>query len=154
MLLTEQNIRIRELASATGIPATRIGNWYDRGQVMPIAKQEDGWRIFSHADVAKLAIVMRLIDWGARVEEADHAAAEILFNGPMLTYRNAPAEALIAKFIPVVVVIWRDDGRIYFEILRRGEPLPGIPDTFLVIDVHAAIRQAFQRLREFREAQQ
>jgi MerR family mercuric resistance operon transcriptional regulator len=89
-------VKIAELARRAGVADTAI-RWYERQGVLPRpARAANGYRDYSHADLARLRLVVALRRLGLAPEDAGRMARQCLENGdvdpdlaPLVTQQRA-----------------------------------------------------------------
>lgn len=77
--LFQPSVTFRDAAHAAGVSTKTLRNWLDRGQIT-LQKDEErpegGWRRFTPFDVARVAIMGRIVDYGFSVSAADALMAK------------------------------------------------------------------------------
>lgn len=115
--------------------------------------QEEGWREFSFADLAVLATMRKMVDFGLTVDEANAFANTLIMSHGMLlfTYRSTPPQALVQAFKGVRAILWRKDQsddpwmqRIDGYGVEREAPA----SAYVVIDVFKVLSRALARVVE------
>ena len=90
------NIRISDAAAAVGMETKALRNWFTERKVSLTAERtsERGWRAFSFADVAWLAVMREFVRYGFQVEDAE------AFAGAVLTVALGPNLEAMKKLPP------------------------------------------------------
>lgn len=158
----EKKLRFGDVAYAIDSTPKALRNWLQRDQIKLFSEApEEGWREFSFADVAVLAIVRKIVDFGSRVEEASwlaHAAIQQMC--PVERFQNIPPGALATIWHGRTLAIWVvgdtwhlnsfgswQDAREIAQALtpsEGGEPA----NSYIAINVEAVLRRAFDRATE------
>jgi hypothetical protein len=129
--------------------------------------EDGGWREFSYADIAILAMVRKLVDFGIGVETASLMAREALKNFPLvLKHSNTPPEALTALFAPYLWVIWPEaDDQWRLRLVSKPDSEFGMAmaasmanalrigtgqeiTAYITLNIEGILRKAFDRARE------
>ena len=155
--LAVRKIRFAHAVFALDVTPKTLRNWLQREQVTLFEDQPEGWKTYSHLDIAKLALVRRMVDFGLGVEDANDIAESVLRekwgqDRILRTYKNPPPDVIAATFNVDLLIVSKIGGEyrpeIRFTTAVSDDPLP---DTYLTIHIAEAIRTAFARLDEFGE---
>lgn len=150
--LTRRRIRFADLVTALARPPKTVRYWLDTIALTSPAP-DGGWTDHSVIDIAVLALVAKLVDYGMSVREAgDHARALVQSRTRLLaSYRNTPADTITQAFSDCLVAAWRDgDG---WSIAPNWTEEVGIPSGAMAVLVpEVIIRDALDRLEGSRDA--
>jgi hypothetical protein len=149
--ILDRKLRFGDAVFAIDATPKTLRNWLNRNQVrLPSgAEAASGWRVFSPADIAVLAVVRKLVEFGVPVEEASRIAnaAFARIAGMLLTYRNTPVPALIGAFNDRILCVWRDPpGGPWHWNLMEGSA--GDVDALLMVILAPVIARALNRAAE------
>jgi hypothetical protein len=141
--ITERQYAFGDAVLAAGVSPAALRNWLDRGQIPELdaeAEERAGarWRRFSLLDVLRLAMVRRVVDYGAPVAFAGLAAGGWLASAALLlAYTRTPVAALAAHYRHRIAVVWRPDaGGWDARMIASTDDLPGgIADAWVTIDL-------------------
>ena len=129
--LLERKLRFSDVVFAIDTSPKALRNWLQRSQVSLISPTplEGGWREFSLADVAVLALTRALVDFGINVEDASNLAGYILsgMQGEEWFEREeASAETLSMFWVNRAVLIAREVGaeRWHVKIWNMWQDFP------------------------------
>jgi MerR family transcriptional regulator, light-induced transcriptional regulator len=126
--------RIKTVAELTGIPKNTLLAWERRYQLLEPARLENGYRVYSEADVALLMQIKRALADGLRISEAVErvqrprpvvagagetglAALSLELERALCAFDNAAIDAVMTRMvgIPHLAAI----EQVYFPLLRR-----------------------------------
>ena len=97
--LNEKKIRLGEAALAIGASPKSISHWLTRyaDEIVVGDGSKAGWAEYSLLDVCYFAVTKVLVDYGLPANKAFRVAKDVLQQiwGPMLSYKNTPAAALV-----------------------------------------------------------
>lgn len=143
--LTVRKIRLADAVRAVGASREAIRHWLRR---LPLHSDAPagGWREHSVIDIATLAIVAKLIDFGMRIEEAGEFANRVVQNvaRPLLRFKNTPTQALAAAFADQVAVAWKTDGEWHVHLDSPNEEPPA--SAYAVVVLGEVVGEALDRL--------
>ncbi len=145
--LLDFKIRFSDAAYAIESTPKALRNWIQKGQVTLVSEDTIGWREFSLAEIAILAVIRRLVNFGMKVEEANQLANDAARS--LFEYEKISAKTFKLAIRPVSMLVWRDP-EWKMKLLERDEPLPDGLDTFLVIKLNRVYERIFERV--FRRA--
>jgi hypothetical protein len=172
-----RKLRFSDVAYAINATPKSLRLWLQRDLVkLHSPRPESGWTEYSFVDVAILALVRQLANWGVDVSTASEIANEIITKlNPLLRSlknpKNMPAGALASMWTNKRVYLfcdgdnWQTDYvRLYHSELdsARNEGFdPSLPSgvaalrrelepaaVFLSIDVESVLRTALERANE------
>lgn len=157
-----KKLRFSDVALAIETSPKSLRNWLQRGQVELFTDRDDGWHEFTYGDVAVLAIVRKLVDFGVGVPMASQIAHEALAMFPEGLRRGIQfPRFLVVPWEPYSLLVWPDGGDAWrlntFENVRGIDGLKRLlsnlgkekPITaFLFIDMAGVLSNALGRARE------
>lgn len=158
-----KKLRVADLARAIDKPESSIRTWLKREQVtLPgLSKAgwlerapRDGWREFKWTDIATLAVISKLVDYGWHVETASTVAENLQNLRPKAfgTEWNNPL-SIIAECSDLMAILVHDGIRSYMGLTQRDKfslnelvDSKGNPLTdFLVLDLGELVASAFRK---------
>jgi hypothetical protein len=145
------NIRIGDAAAAIGMETKALRNWFAKGKVTMLDTRESakGWRGFSFADVAWLAIMREFVWFGFEVDTAE------AFAGTVLSKALGPKLETAAQLAPNLFEAMLEGWKATAHRLTNGEPIlvmvapgrePLIVTAALLVNVRAVVAYAFAAL--------
>lgn len=160
--LLERKLRFSDVAYAIDSPPKALRNWLQRRQVALFSDDlSDGWREFSFADIAVLALVRKMVDFGVPVETANGLAHNAVAMFQIDRFKNMPPTVLATIWHNRTLVAWptgsnswalnsfgnwQDPRDIAAALTAEGQTTPA--SAYLSIDVEAVLRTAFERAQE------
>lgn len=150
--ILEPKLRFGDVVYAIDTTPKVLRNWLQRDQVTLFTEDTGGWRNFSYADIAVLAVVRKLVDFGCGVETASHLAVRAFEDRSALTfsYKNTPPEALIASWLTHWLIVFQEHGDWQFinhPPAVRPLDLEDV-DAYLTVQVADVLKRAFARATE------
>ncbi|MCT8992042.1 MerR family transcriptional regulator [Chelativorans sp. SCAU2101] len=144
--LMDRKLRFSDVAYAIDATPKSLRNWLQRKQVSLTTSEGSGWREFNLADVAILALVRQMVDFGLTVEEASDFA-NVIIMGHRVTYDpNATHFAHAVRFVGERLLLWRSQGEWLMRIVDADEMKPGeYPDAYISIALSPVVARAVQR---------
>lgn len=113
------------------------------------AEENRGWKNFSFADLAVLALMRSLVDFGCTVIEANGLAAKmILASRSTMHPRNMPPQAFVASWLTRRIVVWRENESWAFDMPHKIGELAPPAITYLIIEPAELFRRVFARAIE------
>lgn len=159
--LTTRRYPLSDAADASGVPSKVIRNWIDRKQVQWVLldanknREDGGWRQFSAWDIVRVALAKRLVDFGVPVATAGLTVGGLFSqHNRLLGYSNTPPEAFAAALQATRLYMWpKKSGGWNRRITTLPDEVPAdLPDTYLVVDISAAVRGVVDALNKITEA--
>ena len=151
MNMLKQKLRFTAAAIGGDVSPKTLRNWLNRYPLKLIADYEaDGWTEFTVFDVAIIALMKELADWGVPVERANEIAFKTMMGiaHPLLGYKNTPVAAFVACFRGKTKFVWKS-GSIYQEsTFSEGQSADDLPQamTVLSVDLEHLVTLAMGRL--------
>lgn len=145
-------IRFSTAAAAIGLTPKAFRNWLQRYDLHLLSDYKTrGWTDFQLGDVSILAITRELVRWGVGVEAANEIAFIVVKTkaGPLLEYRNTPAQAIFAALEGAELCVHSpDDPEGPFTLLNpdREGFAPSDFDSALWLSPRKIVAKAFQRI--------
>ncbi|MGV3456306.1 helix-turn-helix domain-containing protein [Sphingomonas sp.] len=120
--MTSEKFRFGDVAKAIGTSPKSLRNWLQRGQVQLSSPEPQGsnWRDFSSDDIAQLAIVRRLVDFGIEVRVADQLSVGILA-GMELVRQDQQGDFRVTDYQVAVHPVRGDEGWQVIPICHPSE---------------------------------
>ena len=153
-----RKLRFGDVAYAIGATPKALRLWLQRELVtIRTPKAEDGrWSEYSFVDVAILALVRTLSNFGVDIPNANAIANKIMgdhFFGPMKALNDPGAPA------GVLALIWSNrrlrihrPGDVWelqvIDLWKAASESPAEPAVYLTLDVESVLRAAFARASE------
>jgi len=158
--LLERKLRFSDVVYAIDTSPKALRNWLQREQVEIISERSDGtWQQFSKGDVAVLALVRRLVDFGIRVETASRMARTILIELQGVdwlerdTYLNDAIGFSMFWVNRAVLIYPAADDQWNIRIWDMWQPFPDdAPEAAIVLKPEHTLRTAFERAAEGSDA--
>ena len=101
--LLDFKIRFSDAAYAIESTPKALRNWMQKGQVTLVSSDTSGWREFSLAEIAILAVIRRLVNFGMKVEEANQLANDAARS--FFEYEKISAEPKFLTTIKMKMVV-------------------------------------------------
>ncbi|MBC7284992.1 MerR family transcriptional regulator [Hoeflea sp.] len=149
--LTQIKIRFSDAAHAIGVKPKVLRNWLQRNQIALFSDHTGAkWTEFTLGDIAVLAVIRRLVEWGIKVDQANKIAFSLIRQraGMLIIYRNTPKEALIATLRNFRLLLAHDDdtGELMSAIVHHQDALPLDDTDFVFVNIGVVVEVAFSRL--------
>ncbi len=150
-------LRFSDAHYAIGKAPSTLRNWLARGQIKLPGEHSEGWREFSWADIATLAVVSRLVDFGVRVEAASSVTEFLQKEFPDVfgLKLNRP-DSMLLFWGNRVVRVWPEGDRLRVSAVElinqtRDKTLKSTGervDAFILLDVSTILSVVFARASE------
>jgi DNA-binding transcriptional MerR regulator len=148
------NIRIGDAAASIGMETKALRNWFSNGHVKMLDARESakGWRAFSFADVAWLAIMREFVRFGVGISDAES------FAGALISEAHGHRLELAQRLEPDLFEAMFDGWRAVLYYLSDGEPhvlpipqqlraeMPPVRTSGLILNLRQIIADAFDAL--------
>ncbi|MEC3863302.1 MerR family transcriptional regulator [Mesobacterium sp. TK19101] len=149
--LTQIKIRFSDAAHAIGVKPKVLRNWLQRNQITLFSDHTGAkWTQFTLGDIAVLAVMRRLVEWGIKVDQANDIAFALIQGkaGMLIQYRHTPKEALIAFLRTFRLLLAHDDdtGDLLTATVHDREALPLGSTDFVFVNIGLVVEVAFSRL--------
>ncbi|MGX1495167.1 hypothetical protein ACSSV1_000188 [Labrenzia sp. MBR-25] len=143
--LLDRKLRFSDVAYAINTTPKSLRNWLQRKQVRLTTHEDSGWREFNLVDVAILAIVRRLVDFGVPVEDASDVANVAVIGYGVTIDREAGRNPAAIRFAYDDLVIWREAGDWKMKLLNYEKE--GFPrrDAMLIVSLGMLAEEASRR---------
>lgn len=135
--------------------AKTVRNWHARNQVtMSDDRADGGWAQYTAFDIAVLAVVGTLTDFGLKVELADKLAHEALRGirpqgmrfDAYVSMVNSDPGTLAALWTDRSLAVWPEGERYRLQIVDNwGRDRPEA-NAFLAVQMEPLLREVFKRL--------
>ena len=155
--LTDLELRFSDVVFAIDTTPKSLRKWLQSGKLKLDSDSQSGWRNFSHYDLAILAIMRKLVDFGISVEVASKIAKAHLrtkpgWPGATLIMAGAP-HMLPDSFIGQTLVVAREGSDWTTWKFDTNHPLDRSPeagelDAKLVLNLESIVGRAFDRAAE------
>lgn len=154
--LTDLEIRFADVVFAIDTTRKSLRKWLQSGKVELDSDSQEGWRNFSLYDLATLAIMRKLVDFGVSVADAALIARTHVRSVPggkftlvMAGGKNMLPDSLMGQ---TLIVAPAGSG---WDTWKSGEYFPldiwpevGELDAKLVLNLENIVRRAFERAAE------
>ena len=149
--IEDKKIRLSDVANAIGRSSKVIRNWLERDQIQFFTGSSKGWRNFSYLDVAVLAIVSKLTEFGLKVEDANAIAVATVSEYPVIVEAPwTPPLALATIYTAKRLIIWRFEDQWMSSLIsegeRRGPQRAGVGNTYIDMDVAGLLVSVFAKI--------
>ncbi len=148
----DRTVRRTAVVYGVGTTGKTVDNWLQRGQVtLPSGPNTPGtWRGFAAADVAVLALVQRIVEFGLPVALASDFANRALKEAAgarLPDLASAPKDSIKELGAGLRLAVWRGSkDRIWrMRVVQAGEESPPLSDAYLVVDLHRVLHRAIRR---------
>ena len=143
-------LRFNAIVESLGTTAKTISNWRQRKQVdFPSGPIRPGsWREFTAADLAVLALVLKMVEFGLPVTVASAFANSVLKAAAadrLPEFANAPPEAVLALCVGLRLLVWREGEQWLMRLDREPEGALQPAGAYLVIRLQEVLRPAVKR---------
>lgn len=146
--IRDRKLRFSDAAYAIDAPPKSLRNWLQREQVVLPGEHDGGWRAFSYLDIAVLALVRPLVEYGLLVREANdiaHAALNMFPQG--FGIAELSPTGLTMLWTNRTLLVWRDGGGWRLHVSDNWQP--AVPSSaYLALHVETIWRTAFDRAAE------
>lgn len=154
--ILERKLRFSDAVVAIDTRPKVLRNWLQRDQVQFINDDRSGgWREFNVVDIAVLAIMRKLVDFGMPVSDANFWANEtvIVRTADRLDNSGPQFAALAALFEDYIIAAYKygDMWRVSRVPYANLKEIPA--DAYLVVDVRSVVGAALDRLSEVVDGQ-
>ena len=153
--ISERKMRFSEVVFAINTSPKALRNWLQREQVQLVSERPEGaWQHFTIADIAALALVRAIVDFGVGVETASRLARSILLE---IQGKNwFKLERDLTDVAPSVSMFWTNRAILIFPDDRREhwtikvwdmwKRFPHeVPAAVIVIKPEEILRSAIER---------
>jgi DNA-binding transcriptional MerR regulator len=141
-----------QVAHAIGSSPKSLRNWMQRAQISFDKPNVAGWRRFTEADVARLAIMRHLVDAAVPVGYAD-AIVRGLPRDALLDYSQR--DDLLVWWISDIdgpdysrTLVENGSSRPYWDIIAQTNCQNDAPKPFGMLEISPVIARAMRRLSE------
>lgn len=150
-------LRFSDAAYAIGKAPSTLRNWLQRNQVKLPGQHSEGWREFTYADIAVLAIVAKLVSFGLKVETASAVAEELFRAYPDVFNCIIPnPETVEAMWNNRVLKLWPEGDSLELRVVdlwqvtreRHLDSSGELVTASILLDVGKILRVAFSRAIE------
>ena len=145
----DRKLRFSDAVYAIGATPKSLRKWLQNDELQLVySGQKSGWHDFSFADLAVLAIMRPLVDFGLTVGEASDFSNVTLMGRAKLLMRskNTPPQALAAVFKGVEMRVWHEAETTTYLTHLGDKERPAA--AFLSIDLGTVLKTAFDRAVE------
>lgn len=137
----------KQVAEAIGVTVKTLGNWLDRGYVEPRGQTDGGRFDFSPYELAVLAIVAPLAEFGVPIQEALSVGDRVIRESAGFTAaKKHPAldspRYFAALLASSYVRVFKEGGE--WKFLESADGESALP-AFIQINVAPIVRDAFVR---------
>ncbi|MCC6718232.1 MAG: hypothetical protein IT555_10135 [Acetobacteraceae bacterium] len=145
--ILDRKLRFADAVYAIEATPKSLRNWLARDQVtLPFGHPREGWHEFTFIDIAVLAVVRKLVDFGMPVETASQFANSVLLASlhRLSTFKNAPPMAVVSLFFGQRMRVWRGAEGWHYRVDRQedGEPATAV---YLTLNVSMVLDAAITR---------
>lgn len=148
-IMLDRKLRLADVAFAIEATPKTVRNWFERNQVELTfgGGHDGGWREFSIADVAVLAVVRKLVEFGMNVKAASDFANAALMSpdSGILSREDCPPAEIASYYAGQMLFFWLVDGEWKFGRCRQSDSVLPPADTFLVVLLDPLLRRAIER---------
>ena len=142
-----KDFRVSEVAHAINVTPKALRNWLLRDGFTPDSDSADSWRSFSPYDVAVLAIVKHLVDFGISTKSAASMAADVLSGGIKTTLNDVrinPARLWAASLSATFLFAFKDEeGEWKYFVSQEWDTAQR---AVLRIQIGTIINEAFKKI--------
>lgn len=144
--LLDRKLRFSDVVYAIDTTPKSLRNWLQRKQVRLTTFEDSGWREFNLADVAILALVRQMVDFGLSVEDASDFANVIIIGHGVTYDPDASDYAHAIRFIGERLLLWRSEGEWRMRITDPEKMKSGdYPDAYVSIALSPVVAKAVER---------
>ncbi len=148
--LTDLELRFSDVVFAIETTPKSLRKWLQNDKVRLDSDSQEGWRNFSPYDLAVLAVMRKLVDYGVRVQEASWIAKVHIRGMPgvrgatliMAGHMHMLSDSLEGQ---TLVVAREGNGWIAW---KNDEPIDRELDAKLVLNLGKIVGRAFDRVAE------
>lgn len=144
--LRDKKLRFSDVAYAAGTTPKSLRNWLQRKQVR-LATFEDstGWREFNLTDVAILALIRQMVDFGVNVEEASDIANSVVIGYGVSLDPSASRFADALNFSADYLILWRENGEWKQRMFTPSKRQIALPEAHVSIALRPIVGDAMER---------
>lgn len=144
--LLDRKLRFGDAAHAIDSTPRALRKWLQSGIALPSDDSASGgWREFSLADIACLAVMRRAVDFGVSIKAANQLGFFVLNQFPeIFAAPDDVAIGLPGMWTNRPVHVWFGNGDLHARVQVDDDELPP-SDVYLTLNIEPILRRAFAR---------